>query len=119
LSLLTVAASGGDIDIRPDAIVVENTRGLAGAFLGATGKEAFTLGHFVFAERELSPSLYEHELVHVEQYENFGAAFLPLYGLAQFVAVIASPTGTPANHYYNLFESDRTWEPWEDVGWWR
>jgi hypothetical protein len=54
-------------------------RGLAHRILTRRGFVAITLGHVIVFSREPTPHLWRHELAHVEQYERFGLAFLPLY----------------------------------------
>lgn len=46
------------------------------------GAAALTLGHVVLGlDQQALDDTREHELVHVEQYERWGPAFLPAYGL--------------------------------------
>ncbi len=47
---------------------------------------AMTLGHVVLGlDRDALDATREHELVHVEQYERWGPAFLPAYGACALV----------------------------------
>ena len=43
---------------------------------------AITFGHVVLCVNEIDEGTFEHELVHVAQYERWGPLFLPAYGLA-------------------------------------
>lgn len=55
----------------------------------ANGACALTLGHVVLGQDEESlVSSRIHERVHVEQYERWGIAFLPAYGLASLFALL-------------------------------
>ena len=47
---------------------------------------AITFGHTVLSVDELDPHTFEHELVHVRQYERWGPLFVPVYVLASVVA---------------------------------
>jgi hypothetical protein len=40
---------------------------------------AITFGHVVLSVDELDPETFDHELVHVKQYERYGPMFVPLY----------------------------------------
>jgi hypothetical protein len=63
---------------------------------------AITLGHVVLSTREqISQETFEHELVHVRQYERWGPLFIPAYLVASLVALIKR------RHYYkdNFFEA--------------
>ncbi len=58
--------------------------GGAGTFLRVfpfvRGASAMALGHVVLAQTEVDLDLsYEHELVHVRQYERWGPLFVPAY----------------------------------------
>jgi hypothetical protein len=61
---------------------------------------AITFGHVVLAIDELDPGTLRHELVHVRQYERWGAFLLLLYPAASLVALARG------RHYYrdNPFE---------------
>jgi len=54
-------------------------RGLARWVLTRRGYIAITLGHVIVFTIEPTPLLWRHELVHVQQYDRYGLAFLPLY----------------------------------------
>ena len=47
---------------------------------------AITFGHVVLSVDELDPTTFEHELVHVRQYETWGPFFIPAYLLESFWA---------------------------------
>lgn len=47
---------------------------------------AATLGHVVLCVEEIDADTFEHELVHVGQYERWGPLFLPAYGVASLLA---------------------------------
>ena len=40
---------------------------------------AITLGHVILCVDELDPATFDHELVHVRQYERWGPLFVPVY----------------------------------------
>jgi hypothetical protein len=40
---------------------------------------AITFGHVVLSVDELDPDTFDHELVHVRQYETWGPLFIPVY----------------------------------------
>lgn len=42
-------------------------------------REAATFGHVVLSAAPLRGALRRHELAHVEQYERFGPAYIPVY----------------------------------------
>lgn len=54
-------------------------RGLARLILTRRGYVAITFGHVIVFAIEPTARLWRHELIHVEQYERYGLAFLPLY----------------------------------------
>lgn len=47
---------------------------------------AITLGHVVLSVDELDPSTWDHEMVHVRQYERWGIFLWPAYALASIRA---------------------------------
>ncbi|HVU87446.1 MAG TPA: hypothetical protein VHD36_08990 [Pirellulales bacterium] len=77
-------ASGGNICRR--GRVLECSGGAVTWLLRHTplvrGAAALTLGHVVLGlDQQALEDTREHELVHVAQYERWGPAFLPAYGL--------------------------------------
>ncbi len=62
---------------------------------------AQTLGRYVIARERVPDSIVRHELEHVRQWSRFGPLYLPLYGLASIVAILAG-----GNRYLdNVFET--------------
>lgn len=62
---------------------------------------AMTLGHVVLAvDRQAAEQTFEHELIHVRQYERWGPAFIPAYLLCSLVVWLRG------GHFYldNPFE---------------
>ena len=53
--------------------------GLTHRILTRRGYVAITFGHVIVFTRDPTPTLWRHELVHVDQYRRYGLAFLPLY----------------------------------------
>lgn len=49
---------------------------------------AITLGHVVLAVDELDDHTFQHELVHVRQYEHWGPLYMPAYVLASVMALL-------------------------------
>lgn len=49
---------------------------------------AITFGHVVLSVDELDPATFDHELVHVRQYERYGPMFIPLYLLESARALL-------------------------------
>jgi hypothetical protein len=49
---------------------------------------AITLGHVVLAVDELDDHTFQHELVHVRQYEHWGPLYMPAYILASVIALV-------------------------------
>ncbi|MGH2808090.1 MAG: hypothetical protein ACRDKT_12545 [Actinomycetota bacterium] len=49
---------------------------------------AITFGHVVLCVDELDPATFDHELVHVRQYERWGPIFIPLYLLESVRALL-------------------------------
>jgi hypothetical protein len=62
---------------------------------------AITFGHVVLSVDELDERTFEHEMAHVRQYERWGPAYLPAYGLSSLKALVRG------RHYYrdNGFET--------------
>jgi hypothetical protein len=69
------------------------------------GADAFTLGHFVFCAVVCEPGsdLVAHELVHVEQFEEYGDAFLALY------AKEAALHGTECGNRFEVPAYEENW----------
>ena len=61
---------------------------------------AITFGHVVLSVAETSPTLLQHEMIHVRQYERWGPLFIPAYLIA---AAWARARGGSA-HFDNAFE---------------
>jgi hypothetical protein len=61
---------------------------------------AIAFGHVVLSVDELDARTFEHELVHVSQYERWGPLYLPAYGLSSLLALVRG------RHFYrdNGFE---------------
>jgi len=72
---------------------------------------AQTLGRYILARERLPDATVRHELEHVRQWSRLGPLFLPLYGAASFLAILAG-----RNRYLdNTFEvaaRAREAEPW-------
>lgn len=66
---------------RGGVLAFESARGF-GALHRRMGFAAITLGHVVIANRPLSEPLWNHELVHVRQWELLGPVMLVAYPLA-------------------------------------
>jgi hypothetical protein len=62
---------------------------------------AITLGHVVLAVDELDDHTFQHELVHVRQYEDWGPLYMPAYVAASVMALVRG------GHFYrdNRFEA--------------
>jgi hypothetical protein len=62
---------------------------------------AITLGHVVLAVDELDDHTFQHELVHVRQYEHWGPLYMPAYVAASVMALVRG------GHFYrdNRFEA--------------
>ena len=74
---------------------------------------AQTLGRYVLSREPLPDGTIRHELEHVDQWTRLGPLFLPVYGAASFIAIIAG-----RNRYLdNIFEiaararEPETWSP--------
>jgi len=65
--------------VRDGCFLYVSDRGLARWILTRRGYVAITFGHVIVFAIEPTPLPWRHELVHVEQYERYGLAFLPLY----------------------------------------
>lgn len=84
-----------------------NCQGFTENFINETlGANAITIGKTILTpKRTLSTNTYLHELAHIKQYSYLGPAFLPLYGIAQIVAIIDSEINNYSNpHARNIFE---------------
>ncbi len=68
---------------------------------------AFTLGKHIFAARLLTTTELEHELVHVQQWRDYGLSFIPRYLLASLRSWRAG-TGW---YWGNAYEVEAR-EPW-------
>ena len=67
------------------------------------GASAITLGHVVLARDQHSLAITRgHERVHVQQYERWGPAFIPVYLIAAMWGLV---TGAGA-YYGNVFERE-------------
>jgi len=67
---------------------------------GPGGFAALTQGHVIQAlDRESLDALRAHELVHVRQYERWGAAFIPAYLLAGLWLHLRGQNGYRANPF--------------------
>ncbi len=71
--------SGARPRFRGGVYVYVSDRGISRLVLSRRGYAAITFGHVVVAGHDPSPALLRHERHHVDQYERFGLAFLPLY----------------------------------------
>lgn len=84
---LAVGALGGAaprIDRERDCLVTRDVGGLPGRFLRGQGADAATIGRVVVsASAAPSPSLLDHEAVHVRQQERLGPLFALAYPVAQ------------------------------------
>jgi hypothetical protein len=65
--------------MRDGCFLYVSDRGLSRLILSRRGYVAITFGHVIVFAHEPTPVLWRHELAHVEQYERYGLAFLPLY----------------------------------------
>ncbi len=66
------------------------------------GRGAITLGHYVFWEGQIDQGVLQHELVHVEQWERFDIAMLPLYASSMQRCILRD------QYVCNEFERDAT-----------
>ena len=97
----------------PPALLVEDPR--TALYLDHVPLKPYaqTLGRYILAREPLPDGTIRHELEHVGQWTRLGPLFLPVYGAASFIAVIAG-----RNRYLdNLFEvaararEAETWSP--------
>ncbi len=61
---------------------------------------AITFGHVVLCVDRIDDDTFEHELVHVRQYERWGPLFVPVYAIAALSALVSG--GHP--YRVNVFE---------------
>jgi hypothetical protein len=107
--LLTLA-TGGRVQRRQGAL--EFHGGFSRWFGATCGFGAMTLGHVIIGRDERClDDCRDHEQAHVRQVERWGAAFVPAYLLASYLA------WRRGEHYYldNWFERDARracGEPW-------
>jgi len=97
----------------PAALLVEDPR--AALYLDHVPLKPYaqTLGRYILSREPLPDATIRHELEHVDQWTRLGPLFLPVYGAASFIAVIAG-----RNRYLdNIFEiaararEPETWSP--------
>ena len=97
----------------PPALLVEDPR--AGRYLDHVPLRPYaqTLGRYILAREQLPDAIVRHELEHVRQWSRLGPLFLPVYGAASVVAILAG-----RNRYLdNSFEvaaraqEPETWAP--------
>jgi hypothetical protein len=97
----------------PPALLVEDPR--AARYLDHVPLKPYaqTLGRYILARGRLPDQTIRHELEHVGQWSRLGPLFLPVYGAASLVAVLAG-----RNRYFdNVFEiaararEPETWPP--------
>jgi hypothetical protein len=84
----------------PPALLVEDPR--AAAYLDNVPLRPYaqTLGRYILARETLPDPIVRHELEHVGQWTRLGPLFLPVYGAASLVAILAG-----RNRYLdNIFE---------------
>ncbi len=98
-------------DDGPPALLVEDPR--AALYLDNVPLRPYaqTLGRYIVAREKLPDTIIRHELEHVGQWSRLGPLFLPVYGAASLVAILAG-----RNRYRdNIFEiAARAREP-EDL----
>jgi hypothetical protein len=64
---------------------------------------AITIGHWIFAWRQLDPAELAHELTHLRQWRHYGLLFIPRYLRASWRAAIPED----GNSYRdNIFERE-------------
>ncbi|HEX2296643.1 MAG TPA: hypothetical protein VHN37_15225 [Actinomycetota bacterium] len=68
---------------------------------------AITFGHVVLCVGDLDDSLFEHELVHVRQYERWGIFLWPAYGLASLWAKLRGGNAYLDNHFERQARGER------------
>jgi hypothetical protein len=97
----------------PPALLVEDPR--AGRYLDNVPLKPYaqTLGRYILAREQVPDTIVRHELEHVGQWTRLGPFFLPVYGAASFLAILAG-----RNRYFdNIFEiaararEGETWSP--------
>ena len=97
----------------PPALLVEDPR--AGRYLDHVPLKPYaqTMGRYILAREPLPDSIVRHELEHVGQWSRLGPLFLPVYGAASLIAILAG-----RNRYLdNVFEvaaraqEPATWSP--------
>ena len=97
----------------PPALLVEDPR--LALYLDNVPLKPYaqTLGRYIVARETLPDTLIRHELEHVRQWTRLGPLYLPCYGAASFLAILAG------RHRYfdNIFEiaarsrEGETWAP--------
>lgn len=60
---------------------------------------AITFGHVVLCVDRIDDATFEHELVHVRQYEMWGPLFVPIYLVASVVARVRGGNGYRDNRF--------------------
>jgi hypothetical protein len=65
--------------VRDGCFLYVTDRGLAHVLITMRGYAAITFGHVIISAALPSEALWRHERRHVEQYEQLGLAFIPLY----------------------------------------
>jgi len=97
----------------PPALLVEDPR--AGLYLDHVPLKPYaqTLGRYILSREPLPDGTIRHELEHVGQWSRLGPLYLPVYGAASFIAILAG-----RNRYWdNIFEiaarsrEPETWSP--------
>ena len=100
-------------DDGPPALLVEDPR--AGLYLDHLPLKPYaqTVGRYILAREPLPDGTIRHELEHVGQWTRLGPLYLPVYGAASFLAILAG-----RNRYWdNIFEvaarsrEPETWSP--------
>lgn len=84
----------------PPALLVEDPR--AARYLDHVPLKPYaqTLGRYILGRETLPDTILRHELEHVGQWSRLGPLFLPLYGAASVIALVAG-----RNRYLdNMFE---------------
>jgi hypothetical protein len=73
----------------PPALLVEDPR--AARYLDNVPLKPYaqTLGRYILARERLPDSIVRHELEHVRQWSRLGPLFLPVYGVASMIAILA------------------------------
>jgi hypothetical protein len=87
-------------DDGPPALLVEDPR--AALYLDNVPLRPYaqTLGRYIVAREKLPDTIIRHELEHVGQWSRLGPFFLPVYGAASMIAILAG-----RNRYRdNIFE---------------